>query len=119
MVERKRISVTAQSAEDREALQEIARLIEEKNVVVGPGAGDHANPARDEDRSDVEETTSSASKYVEGAALRLLLDALPAATGICVGSELRYANAGFALAFGYRSPVARLGSLIDKQRKSR
>jgi len=103
MVEHKHTSGSPQSAEDREALREIARLIAERNEHVSPEAGDAGADQRGADRSADAGVAAAIRQTPEDTALRLLLDAVGVALAVCVGNELRYANAGFALAFGYRS----------------
>ncbi len=103
MVEHKHTSDTPQSAEDREALREIARLIAERNEDASLSPGDAGSDQTAADRSAERRSSTTIRQTPEGVALRLLLDAVPAAIAVCVQTELRYANAAFALAFGYRS----------------
>jgi len=103
MVQHKQTSGSPQSAEDREALREIARLIAERSEDASSETGD-GNVDQPTGEPIIEESSPSFIRQSpEGSALRLLLDAVPAAIAVCVERELRYANAAFALAFGYRS----------------
>ena len=103
MVEHKHTSGSPQSAEDREALREIARLIAERHDDVSLPASDAGPDQRGADRSAEERFSAVNRQTPEDTALRLLLDAVPAAIAVCVRNQLQYANAAFALAFGYRS----------------
>jgi len=103
MVEHKQTSGSPQSAKDREALQEIARLIAERNEDVSPEAGDGDVDRHSENPSPEESPPPLIRQSPEAGALLMLLDAVPAAIAVCIRNELRYANAAFALAFGYRS----------------
>lgn len=103
MVEHKHTYGAAQSAEDREALREIARLIADRNDDVPLEAGDAgADHATTYPRAE-ELSAAVLHQTPEGAALGLLLNAVPAAVAVCAKDQLRYANAAFALAFGYGS----------------
>ncbi len=78
---------------DREALEHIARALEGR-VLPGPGAAaSNAPPGAD-----------GVTLTPEG--LAMLLEAVPAAVGVLVAGALVHVNAGFAYAFGYRSPQA-------------
>jgi signal transduction histidine kinase len=75
---------------DREALEHIARALEGR-VLPGPGS------------SPADEGAGPLSLQLTPQGLKVLLEAMPAAVGILVGSALVYVNAAFAYAFGYRS----------------
>jgi signal transduction histidine kinase len=81
---------------DREALEHIARALEER-VLPGPGSS----------RADEGDETHSLHLTAQG--LKVLLEAMPAAVGILAGGTLVYVNTAFAYAFGYRSAA----ELID------
>jgi len=87
---------------DREALEHIARALEGR-VLFGPGAKTPLPCSSD---------TAEAKAIDEGGplalppeALRLLLEAMPAAIGLLQSGTLSYLNSALAYAFGYRSPA--------------
>jgi signal transduction histidine kinase len=87
---------------DREALEHIARALEGR-VLFGPGA----KPLPQE-TTDIAEATSTDTPNplaLQPEALRLLLEAMPAAIGLLQGGTLIHVNSAFAYAFGYRSPA--------------
>ncbi len=85
---------------DREALEHIARALEGR-VLFGPGA----KPLPQEPTDTAQATNTPRPLALQPEALRLLLEAMPAAIGLLQGGTLIYLNSAFAYAFGYRSPA--------------
>lgn len=90
---------------DREALEHIARALEGR-VLLGPGAKppvpDMPPVPQTNGLADTKPADSPLALPPE--ALRLLLEAMPAAIGLLRNAALIYVNSAFAYAFGYRSP---------------
>ena len=87
---------------DREALEHIARALEGR-VLFGPGA--KPLPQETTDIAEATNTDTPNPLALQPEALRLLLEAMPAAIGLLQGGTLIYVNSAFAYAFGYRSPA--------------
>jgi signal transduction histidine kinase len=87
---------------DREALEHIARALEGR-VLFGPGA--KPLPQETTDIAEATNTDTPNPLTLQPEALRLLLEAMPAAIGLLQGGTLIYVNSAFAYAFGYRSPA--------------
>jgi len=87
---------------DREALEHIARALEGR-VLFGPGA---KTPLPENvDAAEPKDIDAASPLALQPEALRLLLEAMPAAIGLFRGGTLSYLNSAFAYAFGYRSPA--------------
>ncbi len=87
---------------DREALEHIARALEGR-VLFGPGANTPLSETAD--IAEANNTDAKSPLALQPEALRLLLEAMPAAIGLLQGGALIYLNSAFAYAFGYRSPA--------------
>jgi signal transduction histidine kinase len=85
---------------DREALEHIARALEGR-VLFGPGAKTPLPDAAD--GAEAKDMDAGNPLALQPEALRLLLEAMPAAIGLLQGGTLSYLNSAFAYAFGYRS----------------
>jgi len=90
---------------DREALEHIARALEGR-VLLGPGAKPPAPdmPPLPETNGLADTQPADSPLELPPEALRLLLEAMPAAIGLLRNGALIYVNSAFAYAFGYRSP---------------
>jgi len=87
---------------DREALEHIARALEGR-VLFGPGTKTSLPDTAD--ATEAKDIDAGSPLALQPEALRLLLEAMPAAIGLLQSGTLSYLNSAFAYAFGYRSPA--------------